>query len=216
MVDPFSLAISIISLAVSSLTAWMTLFRRGTIKMTRPTTIYFGWDIPRSGWDTPPPKIYLRTLLFSSSKRGRIIESMHVRLSRNETHQNFSIWVFGAYEKLERGSGLFVGETGVAANHHFLTPKDVNSFRFEEGQYRLDVFAQLLGEAQPMKLLSQQLEVPREVASAIRGKTAGVYFDWGPDSLRYLLHVDKRPPPIDPKELLRSLGAFPPDEPPEG
>ena len=59
-------------------------------------------------------KNYLRSLLFSTSRRGRIIESMHVALSRNETHQNFNIWVHGD-EKLVRGSGLFVGESGVAA-----------------------------------------------------------------------------------------------------
>ena len=68
---------------------------------------------------------------------------MHVALSRNETHQNFNIWVYGE-EKLVRGSGLFVGETGVAANHHFLTPKDGSTFSFTEGNYRLEVFAHLL------------------------------------------------------------------------
>jgi hypothetical protein len=58
---------------------------------------------------------------------------MHVALSRNETHQNFNIWVYGERGKLVRGSGLFVGETGIAADHHFLTPEDGNSFRFTEG-----------------------------------------------------------------------------------
>jgi hypothetical protein len=88
--------------------------------MTQPTVIFFGPDTPRAREDTPLPKVFLRTLLFSTSKRGRVIESMHVALSRNETHQNFNIWVYGD-EKLVRGSGLFVGETGVAATHHFLT-----------------------------------------------------------------------------------------------
>ena len=70
---------------------------------------------------------------------------MQVALSRNETHQNFNIWVYGD-EKLVRGSGLFVGDTGVAANHHFLAPRDGSSFRFTQGRYRLDVFARLLGD----------------------------------------------------------------------
>ena len=102
------------------------------------------------------PKVYLRTLLFSTSKKGRIIESMHVALSRNETHQNFNIWVHGD-EKLVRGSGLFVGETGVAANHHFLAPGDNNSFQFVEGRYRLDVYAHLLGDQKSTLLFSQAL-----------------------------------------------------------
>jgi hypothetical protein len=132
--------------AVSSITAWLTLFRRGAVKMTQPTVIFLGPDTPRSPEDAPPPKIHLRALLFSTSKRGRIIESMHVALWRNETHQNFNIWVYGEREKLVRGSGLFVGETGVAANHHFLTPADGRSFSFTEGHYRIDVFARLLGD----------------------------------------------------------------------
>jgi hypothetical protein len=110
MVDPFSLAISTLSLAVATTTAWLTLFRRGTVKMTQPTVIYFGPDHPRSQEEIPLPKIYLRTLLFTTSKRGRVIESMHVALSRNEMHQNFNIWVYGERGNLVRGSGLFVGE----------------------------------------------------------------------------------------------------------
>ena len=77
MVDPLSLAISTLSLAVSATTAWLTLFRRGTVKMTQPTVIYFGPDAPRSGGGTGLPKVFLRTLLFATSKRGRVIESMH-------------------------------------------------------------------------------------------------------------------------------------------
>jgi hypothetical protein len=149
MVDPLSITISALALAVSTVTAWLTLFRRGTVKMTQPTVIFFGPDTPRSHQDTPLPKVYLRTLLFSTSKRGRVIESMHVALSRNETHQNFNIWVYGERGRLVRGSGLFVGETGVAADHHFLTPRDGSSFRFTEGHYRLEVFAHLLGDKSP-------------------------------------------------------------------
>src|SRR5271166_5155595 len=128
MVDPLSLAISTLSLAVAVTTAWLTLFRRGTVRMTQPTVIFFGPDQPRSREDMPLPKVYLRTLLFATSKRGRVIQNMHVALSRNEMHQNFNIWVYGEREKLVRGSGLYVGETGVSANHHFLTPEDGHSF----------------------------------------------------------------------------------------
>jgi hypothetical protein len=40
MIDPFSLAISTLSLGIASVTAWLTLFRRGTIEMTQPTVIF--------------------------------------------------------------------------------------------------------------------------------------------------------------------------------
>lgn len=206
MVDPVSLTISTLSLAVSVVTAWLTLFRRGTVKMTQPTVIFFGPDTPRSRHDAPLQKVYLRTLLFSTSKRGRVIESMHVSLSRNETHQNFNIWVYGERGKLVRGSGLFVGETGVSADHHFLIPDDGNGFRFTEGHYRLDVVARLLGDSKPTPLFSQSLEISRDIAAALEGKTSGLYFDWGPDSSRYLQHVEKRPPSPNAEAFLQLLG----------
>jgi hypothetical protein len=193
MADPISITISILALCVSSGTAWLTLFRSGTVKMTQPTVIFLGPDPPRSRNESPSPKIYLRTLLFSTSQRGRVIQSMYVALSRNETRQNFNIWVYGE-ERLVRGSGLFVGETGVVANHHFLTPKDTNSFCFTEGHYRLDVFAHLIGDQKQIRLFSQTLEISRELAVALADPDAGLYFDWGPDSSRYLPHIDKRPP----------------------
>ena len=83
---------------------------------------------------------------------------MHVNLARNETRQNFNIWVHGD-EKLVRGSGLFVGETGVSANHHFLTPKDGSDFRFVEGKYTLELYTKLLGDKAARCVLSQTLEI---------------------------------------------------------
>jgi hypothetical protein len=127
---------------------------------------------------------------------------MHVALSRNETHKNFNICVYGD-EKLVRGSGLFVGEAGVAANHHFLTPRDGSGFRFTEGRYRLEVFAHLLGDKVKTRLFSQTLEISPEVGIALSAPGAGLYFDWGPDSSRYLPHVEKRPPSPDPEEFLK-------------
>jgi hypothetical protein len=193
MTEPISVTISVLALFVSALTAWLTLFRRGTVKMTHPTVIYFGADAPRSRDEAPLPKVYLRSLLFSTSKRGRVVESMYVALSRNEMRQNFNVWVYGE-ERLVRGSGLFVGETGISANHHFLTPRDGSSFRFTEGRYRIEVFAQLLGDQEKITLFTQALEVTRELAAQLAEPDCGLYFDWGPDSSRYLPHIDKRPP----------------------
>ena len=194
MIDPLSLAVSTLVLAISAVTAWLTLFRRGTVKMTQPTVIFFGPDTPRSPNEKPLPKIYLRTLLFATSKRGRVVESMHVSLSRNETHQNFIVWVYGEHNRLVRGSGLFVGETGVSANHHFLTPNDGNAFRFTEGHYQIEVYAKLLGDRTPLNVFSQALNIPYDIAVALQEGSTGLYFDWGPDSTRYLLHTEKRSP----------------------
>lgn len=191
MTDTFAVTISILSLCLSALIAWLTLLRSGTVKMTQPTVIYFGPDNPR-GNEPALPKVFLRTLLFATSKRGRVVESIHVSLARNETQQNFNIWVYGD-DKLVRGSGLFVGETGVAANHHFLAPKDAN-FHFTKGRYRIVVYAKLLGDHSKKMLFSQIVEISAEAASQLTVGDCGLYFDWGPDSLSYLPHIDKRPP----------------------
>lgn len=201
MTDPVAVTISTLALAVSAMTAWLTLFRRGTVKMTQPTVIYFGRELPRSKDEGLLPKIYLRTLLFSTAKRGRVIESMHVRLTRNETQQNFNIWVHGETKALVRGSGLFVGDTGVAADHHFLTPRGDSNFSFTEGLYRIELFAHLLGDKQRTLLFSQRLEVTRDLAARLEDPGAGLYFDWGPDSLRYIPHIEKRLPSPDPPRV---------------
>jgi hypothetical protein len=208
MIDPIAVTVSTLALAVSATTAWLTLFRRGTVKMTQPTVIYLGADSSFNG--PPPPKVYLRTLLFATAKRGRVIESMHVRVTRNETHQNFNIWVHGETKVLVRGSGLFVGETGVAANHHFLTPRDARGFRFSEGLYRIEVFAHLLGDRERTLLFSQALEITRELAAQLAEPGAGLYFDWGPDSSRYLPHIEKHGAASEVRELPEASAQPPP------
>ncbi len=208
MPDPIATTISIFALAISSVTAWLTLFRRGTVKMTQPTVIFLGPDAARESEAAPLPKVFWRALLFATSKRGRIVESMHVSLTRNETSQNFNIWVYGD-DKLVRGSGLFVGETGVAANHHFLTPKDGSNFQFVEGTYVLNVYAKLLGDFTPTILASQRLEISREHANALRDPEVGLYFDWGLGSARYIPHLEKRRPTPEPEETMRLIGLRP-------
>jgi hypothetical protein len=86
----------------------------------------------RTSKEPGSPKIYLRALIFATAKRGRIIESMYATLYHDETRQNFHVWVYGN-DALSRGSGLFVGETGVAANHHFLTSRRDQPFVFSAG-----------------------------------------------------------------------------------
>ena len=62
--------ISIIALVVSLFTAWFTIFRRGSVRSTHPSFVAFRYDF----LDKPfaLAKIFLRTLLFSTGKRGPI------------------------------------------------------------------------------------------------------------------------------------------------
>ena len=70
MPPAISVVVSTLALTISMVTAWLTLFRRGTVRMTRPTAIYFGAD----GSVDSSPKVYLRTLLYSTAKCGQIGE----------------------------------------------------------------------------------------------------------------------------------------------
>jgi hypothetical protein len=193
MIAAVGLGISILALAVSAVTAWMTLFQRGRVVMTRPTVIYFGPDGSRFGAEPKHRKVFLRTLLYSTGKRGHVIENMFVTLRRGELRQNFNIWVYGD-DELRRGSRLYVPEDGVATNHHFLAPRDLESFTFSSGNYTLEVFATLAGSAQAQSLFVVHLDVTQEAANSIREGDAGLYFDWGPDAARYSHHVTSPTP----------------------
>jgi len=190
MSDSISVFISTLALVISAATAWFTLLRRGTVKMTQPAVIYFGPDAKRYSQGGQLPKIYLRTLLYSTSKRGLVIETMHVTLNRNESRQTFNIWVHGNKNNIVRGSGIFVSDAGVAEDHHFLMPNDGSRFEFKEGIYELEVYAKFVGESKNVRLWTQKLVVNANEATKIVQENFGLYFDWGPHSGRYITHLD--------------------------
>jgi hypothetical protein len=68
---------------------------------------------------------------------------------------------------------MFVGESGVATNHHFLAPKDGNFFHFGDGHYRLELFARLLGDKRQTRLFSQTFEISREVGALLKEPGTG-------------------------------------------
>lgn len=69
----------------------------------------------------------------------------------------------------------------------------------------MEVFVRLLGDRKQKLLFSQELDISRELASSLKSPSTGLYFDWGPDSSRYLPHVDERPPAPAPDKNLESL-----------
>jgi hypothetical protein len=186
-------AISLLALSVSAGTAWLTLFKKGRLLMTQPTSIFFG---PDGGYfESTINKVYLRTLLYSSSRKGQVLESMHVTLERGETKQNFSIWVHGKKGDLARGSGLFVTHEGVTLDHHFLLPPDGSVFKFLAGDYKLRVFAKLVNSSKPIQLYTIPLVVTQIQAEELKQKWTGLFFDWGPDQGNYYSHVDVKTEP---------------------
>ncbi|MBU2896484.1 hypothetical protein [Vibrio hepatarius] len=186
-----SLVFSCIALIVSGVTAWLTFFRKGKLLMSQPTVIFLGPD--GSLFDSGKNKVYLRTLLFSTAKRGQVIESIHVSLQRHESKQNFNIWVYGDKGELKRGSGLYVPQEGVTFDHHFLLPADGVDFVFLAGSYRLMVFAKLVGNPMPEKLSEISLVVSESQAESLSQPNRGLYFDWGPDQQTYYAHIKEKP-----------------------
>lgn len=188
---------SVLALVISGVTAWLTFFRRGELKMTQPTLVFFGPDGPSHAGKN---KIYLRTLLYSTAKRGQVVESLHVALRRGESKQNFSIWVYGEKGNLKRGSGIFVPQEGITFDHHFLLPADGADFDFVAGVYRLAVFAKLVGAASPIELLAIGLSISEAQGDALAEPNTGIYFDWGPDLQGYHAHLETKQIASDPFE----------------
>lgn len=56
--------------------------------MTKPTIVFFGYDtVPK-----PTPKVFLRTLLYSTATRGQVIEGMRVIVRYEGGERVFSFW----------------------------------------------------------------------------------------------------------------------------
>jgi hypothetical protein len=83
-----SIGVSIIALLVSLFTAWFTILHRGSVRSTHPSFVAFRYDFV----DKPVPqaKIFLRTLLFSTGKRGLVVESLSLRVSEGARAEEFS------------------------------------------------------------------------------------------------------------------------------
>ena len=181
------MTISLVALAISGLTFWLTRVKKGVVKMTRPTVVFFGPDGARE----QSKKVYIRTLLCSTSDQGRYIQNMYIRLRRGESTQNFNVWVYGN-ERLMRGSGLFISKNGIAYNHHFLMPKDGTSYDFVAGEYLLQVYVEPVGGSS-QKIFEQKVFLTNAQKEEMKVKKAGVYFDWAPNTESYSSHIDAGP-----------------------
>ena len=186
--NSIALIISLVALVISIATFWLSRLQKGTIKMTRPTVIFFGPD----GGGERHNKIFIRTLLYSTADRGRYIQNMFIRLQRGESIQNFNVWVYDDGSGLVRGSGLFINKSGNSSNHHFLTPKDGINYDFIAGDYILQVYAEIVNEP-PKLIFEEKLILTQEQQEKIDLKNAGVYFDWAPNTQNYFSHIDINP-----------------------
>lgn len=183
-----TLSISLLALMISVLTFYYSHLKKGIVKMTKPTTIFFGPDGAYME-NQNEKKVFIRTLLYSTSERGQYIQNMYVRLRRGESIQNFNVWVYGD-NGLMRGSGLFVNKEGVASNHHFLLPRNC-VYEFSAGEYHLEVFVETVNN-NTYKIFEQNLNITTAQYDDLVNTQSGIYYDWAPNSQNYEAHVDRR------------------------
>ncbi len=176
-----SIIIAVSAVIISAITMWLTLIHRGQLKMTRPSVVFFGYDFD----PTPSPKIFLRTLLFSTSNQGRVIETMYIRIINRQENEIFSFWGYEDTGRLVPGSGLYVGRAGVSSNHHFVKARHKSDYCFLEGSYRLEVFANIVGKRASARLYGIDLVLTTDHAAAL-AKHEGVLFELKPDSQVYV------------------------------
>lgn len=170
--EMISIPISIVSLVVSVSTFWLAFLRRGRLAMTMPTIVFFGHDmVPKT-----TPKIFLRTLLYSTAAQGQVVEGMYVQAARDGIERTFSFWGYGETEKLTAGSGLHVSRTGLAANHHFVLSIHEDEYQFEPGDYTITVYARVVGRRKPLKLSSIKIRLNADLALELQ-RHNGVLFE---------------------------------------
>ena len=187
--ETISPVVSTIALIVSLITAWFTIFRRGSVRSTHPSFVAFRYDFV----DKPvvQAKVFLRTLIFSTGKRGLVIESLFLRVREGTRFEEFSFWGYGDKD-LVRGSGIFVPETGVVTNHHFNPLHTENLFRFSHGTYRLELAAKLVARKRLVSLWTIELDVPAGTYDTSIARETVVFFNWSPEEQRYISSVEKR------------------------
>lgn len=177
-----SLIISITSLIISLLTFWLTRIKKGEIKMTRPSMICL---LGQNGGDGP--KIFIRTLLYSTSERGQYIQNIFIRLHHVEEIQTFSFWSHGEKNSLTKGSGLFINKSGVVTNHHFLLSKNKKQ-NFISGDYKLEVQVESINKS-AKKIFEQNLTLNEDQLNDLQNNKA-VFYEWDPDIIQYFSYTN--------------------------
>jgi hypothetical protein len=181
-----------VALLVSIGTAWFNIFHRGTIKMARP---HFFALLPEDslfgGW----LKFFIRTLVFSTGKRGRVIETIYLDLKHDGKTFPFYYWMYGETDNLKIGSGIFVGPEGISANFHFVPTSPLSINDLSPGKYELSIRATLLGNKRSIDLGNISFELGAEEVSIFgKNKNKAIYYVWDIKTKKYRSRIDTRQP----------------------
>jgi hypothetical protein len=181
------------SFGLSGYALWVAQFNHGRLKMTQPTLLCLRREL------TPPiPKIFLRTLLFTTGNKGTVIQSMFLRVHHPGGTFTFDFWGHTEGGKLTLGSGLFVGPTGVACDHHFNPRRGSDDFLFLDGQYRIEVFAADIRRSKPELPMELNFTVDaQQAAELIQITDTELFLLWNADSCIYEGRVERGRPRLD-------------------
>lgn len=189
MKEIIPIVLAVASLSLSLLTLWITQFRRGRLRMTQPTLLCLTREKP-----TGRPKIFLRTLLYTTASKGRVIETMFLRVHQPGGTYTFDFWGHTEGGKLTLGSGLFVGQTGIASDHHFNPRHGSEGFLFINGHYRIEVFAVTVGSSTPKKLKEIHFDLDgQQAAELIQILDLELFLFWNSDRQNYEGSLERAP-----------------------
>lgn len=183
MIDPFILAIAIGSFIISIVTLYLTYFQRGRLRLTRPTALFF----VRDGSDGQF-KIVVTALLYSTAKRGQVVESMLIKLIRDGSVTIFGEWVYWEGGKVHLG-GVKIGEEGRTLFDHFLLSDEIDSFNFVPGKYLLEIHAMKVGVKLPVKLFQTEFILDAETTKATKLRGPGFALLWNQDTQSYRIQI---------------------------
>ncbi len=188
--DIITTSLSIASLSLSAYALWIVQFRHGRLKMTQPTLVCLKREGP-----SMRPKIFLRTLLYTTGPKGRVIENMYLNVRQDYGTHTFDFWGHTESGKLTLGSGLFVGSTGIASDHHFNPREGLENFVYGGGDYLIEVFATIVGRAKPEKLTELTFTVPnQQAAELVQIPTRALFLYWNARTRSYDGSIEIPPP----------------------
>ena len=165
------------------------MLRKGTVKSTHPSFIAIRYDFVSKRH--PQAKVFLRSCLYSTSKRGIVVENLFLNVIHDGKSEEFSFWGYGEKD-LSRGSGLFVGENGVVTNHHF-NPLNANElYAFNPGIYKIELMAKLVGRKSLLCLSKISLEVPKGAFEEGVTDNIAIYYNWSPLEQKYIASIEDR------------------------
>lgn len=149
--------------------------------MTKPVQVALMYDYPAK------PKIFLRTLLYATGKRGYVIEGLYLKIKHAGATNTFGFWSYGDRNNLMVTGGLRVTEEGEAHDHHFQQINEQSAF--DQGDYEIAVYARIVNRRSAKQLSTFKIVLSEEEATTLRVRR-GVLFTLNPETAIYHASFD--------------------------